>query len=185
MSTLSSALTWQAQRAAQMPPLFRQAGTTFEGRQGAVLLALCFALFLLMPAMALAAGPRDSAGVQITAGEAAPAAAIRKVIERQLAAFRRDDWAEAFSYAAPGIQRKFGTPDNFGTMVTQGYPAVYRHRSVHFGELRLLEGRPAQLVHFFGLDGRPVFFAYFMEQQPDGSWRIAGVRLLQVPESAV
>ena len=54
--------------------------------------------------------------------------AIRQVIENQLAAFQRDDGSEAFSYASPGIQRRFGTPDNFMAMVRSGYAAVYRPR---------------------------------------------------------
>ena len=40
-------------------------------------------------------------------------AAIRTAVESQLAAFQRDDGAAAFSYAAPAIQEKFGTPENF------------------------------------------------------------------------
>lgn len=175
MGTISSALIWRTRCAAQVPSALRTGAAALESGRLSTLLAVCFAVFLLLPAMALAAGQPGPAA----------AAEIRSVIERQIAAFQRDDWEEAFSYAAPGIQQKFGTPTDFAVMVTQGYPAVYRHRSVHFGELRLLEGRPAQLLHFFGLDGRPVFFAYFMEQQPDGAWRIAGVRLLKVPEGAV
>ena len=44
---------------------------------------------------------------------AAEQATIRHVIASQLAAFQRDDALEAFSYASPGIQRRFANPENF------------------------------------------------------------------------
>ena len=62
-------------------------------------------------------------------------------------------------------------------MVRQGYPPVYRPRSVDFRELVTSEGRIVQKVLFVGPDGVPVIAEYFMERQPDGSWRIDGCRL--------
>ena len=73
-------------------------------------------------------------------------AAIRTTIESQLAAFRRDDGAAAFSYAAPSIQEKFDTPENFMAMVRIGYEPVYRPREVEFHEIAVLEGAPTQEV---------------------------------------
>ncbi len=45
------------------------------------------------------------------------AAAVRKVIEAQLDAFRKDDAPRAFSYATAGIRMTFGTAENFMEMV--------------------------------------------------------------------
>ncbi|KGM36203.1 hypothetical protein P409_00670 [Inquilinus limosus MP06] len=99
------------------------------------------------------------------------------VIQKQLDAFQGDRAAEAFGYASPGIQQMFGTPDNFLAMVRQGYAPVYRPRSVDFRELVTREGRIVQKVLFVGPDGVPVIAEYFMQRQPDGSWRIDGCRL--------
>lgn len=126
-------------------------------------LALLF--FLALPAFAQA----QTADTDKTA--------IVGVIQRQLDAFQGDRAAEAFGYASPGIQQMFGTPDNFLAMVRQGYPPVYRPRSVDFRELVTSEGRIVQKVLFVGPDGVPVVAEYFMQRQPDGSWRIDGCRL--------
>ena len=107
---------------------------------------------------------------------------IRGVIESQLAAFQRDDGAEAFSYAAPGIQRKFGNPDIFMQMVRSGYAMVYRPQEVQILDLRINGNTIQQDVLFVGPDGKPVIAVYTMQQQEDGSWRIAGVYLRAVPQ---
>lgn len=108
--------------------------------------------------------------------------AIRGVIEQQVEAFRADDGDRAFGFASPGIQQMFGSADNFMAMVRQGYEPVYRPRSVEFRELVAERGRLAQRVLFVGPDGVPVVAEYTMEQQPDGTWRIAGCMLLRSPE---
>lgn len=116
---------------------------------------------------------------------AADKAAIRDVIEQQLDAFQRDDAAEAFSYASPTIQKKFGDPATFMRMVRQGYRPVYRPQAVEFRNLETMNGRLAQHVFVVGPDGRSVIAVYFMEQQPDGTWRIDGVRMTAAPDEAV
>ena len=115
---------------------------------------------------------------------AADQSAIRAVISDQMAAFRRDDAAGAFGFAAPNIQDMFGTPERFMTMVRDGYQAVYRPAEVRFGELIRIDGRLTQLVHVVGPDGVPRTALYFMERQPDGSWRIAGCMLAAEPGAA-
>ena len=110
---------------------------------------------------------------------------IRAVIEKQLNALQRDDWAEAYSYAAPAIQRKFGSPDVFRRMILRGYAIVHRPRSVSFEALREDQGRVAQMVHMVGPDGIAGRVVYFMAKQDDGSWRIAGVSLLRAADRSV
>jgi DNA-binding transcriptional LysR family regulator len=121
--------------------------------------------------------------VPLAAGEpgvnAADEPAIRAVIESQLRAFRHDDSARAFSFASPGIRRKFANTENFMAMVRSGYPAVYRPQEVEFRGLRAEGGRLLQEVLFVGPDGRPVVAVYEMQRQPDGSWRINGVTLVR------
>ncbi len=113
---------------------------------------------------------------------AADRGAIRQVIESQMSAFRQNDAAAAFRFAAPGIQAMFGTPDNFIRMVESGYPPVYRPREVEFRDIVTRDDLIVQKVLIVGPDGRPVLALYTMEMQPDGTWRIAGCRLVEVDE---
>ncbi|MEQ9638807.1 MAG: DUF4864 domain-containing protein [Alphaproteobacteria bacterium] len=112
-------------------------------------------------------------------------AAIRGVIEGQIEAFRRDDGAAAFGYAAPMIQSMFGDPDNFMRMVRTGYPQVYRPRSFEFRDMRMVGDRLIQSVLVIGPKGVPVLALYEMKQQPDGTWRIAGCTLAALSDKAV
>jgi hypothetical protein len=113
------------------------------------------------------------------------AAAIRQVIEYQMAAFRQDDGAGAYAFASPMIQQKFGNADIFMEMVRTGYPAVYRPREVEFRELKLENGRLLQEVFVIGPDGSPALAIYEMQRQPDGSWRINGCWLTRAPDQSV
>jgi uncharacterized protein DUF4864 len=105
---------------------------------------------------------------------AADRAAIRAVIEEQLAAFQRDDEIAAFDLASPTIQQQFRSSGNFMRMVRNGYLPVYRPRSVQFGDIETVEGAIIQRVELVGPDGAPALAHYVMERQPDGSWRING-----------
>jgi len=110
-------------------------------------------------------------------------AAIRAIIESQLAAFRRDDGAAAFAFATPNIQAMFGTPENFLEMVRRGYAPVYRPRSVEFADIVGSADSPVQLVNLVGPDGEAVIAAYEMARRPEG-WRINGCVLLRPPGRA-
>lgn len=102
---------------------------------------------------------------------------IRRVIGDQMAAFRRDDAAAAFGYAAPDIRDQFGSAERFMAMVREGYQPVYRPSEVRFGALVWFDGRLTQLVDVVGPDGVPRTAMYFMAHQPDGSWLIGGCML--------
>ena len=120
---------------------------------------------------------------------AAPAAAqdadaIRGVIGDQIEAFQRDDWAEAFGYASPGIRSMFRTPENFGRMVRGGYAMVWRPSAVEYGPLEQGPQGPVQIVYFTDAEGVQWVAAYSMEQV-DGAWRIDGVRIRKAPGAAV
>jgi hypothetical protein len=134
------------------------------------LLLVAIILCLASPAIAQNAAPSS-----------ADRSAIRDVIEKQIDAFRADDAERAFGFASPTIRGMFGTAEIFMDMVRQGYPPVYRPRSVEFGALADLDGQPAQKVHIVGPDGRPVTAIYVMTRLPDGTWRIDGC-YLQAPE---
>ncbi|HEX3497813.1 MAG TPA: DUF4864 domain-containing protein [Stellaceae bacterium] len=101
-------------------------------------------------------------------------AAIRAVIEEQLAAFQRDDESAVFRLASPTIQEQFQSSGNFMRMVRSGYQVVYRPRDVQFGEIETVDGNIIQRVELVGPDGVPALAHYVMQRQPDGSWRING-----------
>jgi hypothetical protein len=112
-------------------------------------------------------------------------AAIRQVIQSQMAAFQKDDGPTAYGYASPTIQQKFGNADIFIEMVKTGYPAVYRPREVEFRALKAENGRLLQEVFVIGPDGKPALAIYEMQRQPDGSWRINGCWLTAAPDQSV
>jgi uncharacterized protein DUF4864 len=132
----------------------------------AVLLLL---ILIALPAQAQQVAPSDKA-------------AIAGVIQDQIAAFKVDDASRAFGYASPAIQAKFGTPEEFLNMVRTGYGQVYRAAQVSFRDLVIEQGVPVQPVEIRGMDGTGVLALYFMERQPDGSWRINGVLIAELPE---
>ena len=129
----------------------------------------------------LTIGPANAGDVEVRAKDAA---AIRQVIESQLAALQRDDWVQAFSYAAPIIQEKFGSPEAFRRMVLSGYTIVHRPATFAFEDLEEIYGRLAQKVFMVGPDGSAAIVVYFMDKQEDGVWRIDGVSILPVADQS-
>lgn len=117
--------------------------------------------------------------------DAPDGAAFAHVIERQIAAFARDDADAAFAFASPDIRRSFMTAERFMAMVRNAFQPVYRPRSYSFEEPAIVEGVPIQPVRVIGPDGRGVVALYRMEKQPDGSWRIAGVTLHPTDERGI
>jgi ketosteroid isomerase-like protein len=131
------------------------------------LLLLAFAMF------ALPASASDKDG-------------IKAVIESQLNAFAVDDGATAYSYASPVVKMAFPSIEQFMAMVKNGYKPVYRNSDRVFGDVfedRL--GRPAMRVVLTGQDGKRYEAIYAMEQQKDGSWKIASCMIIVIPSQEV
>ncbi len=123
----------------------------------------------LLLALSLSAG--------LASGAFAQSAEIEANIAAQIQAFKADDFATAFTFASPNIQRLFGNPDNFGAMVRNGYPMVWRPSDVRFLELREVAGALWQKVMITDDDGAVHILDYQMIQQENG-WKINGVQLL-------
>lgn len=102
---------------------------------------------------------------------------IQSTIQSQIDAFLKDDFATAFSFASPNIKMFFGTPENFGQMVRQGYPMVHRPSDVRMLDLRDVGGRLWQRVMVTDQQGRTHMLDYQMVETPEG-WQINGVQLL-------
>ena len=111
---------------------------------------------------------------------AADVTAAQGVIRAQEQAFARDDAAAAYSHAAPAIREIFPAPDIFMSMVQNGYPPVYRHKSFEFGESRSEGNWISQHVHIIDANGEAWEALYTLEQQADGSYKITGCSLLKL-----
>ena len=133
-------------------------------------------LSALVVALGLALGPAIPAHAQEKP--------IQEVIEGQIAALQADDFALAFSFASPTIKGLFGTSTNFGLMVKEGYPMVYRPSDVEMQELREIAGNLWQRVRVVDQSGKTWFLDYMMIETPEG-WQINAVQILPAPEIGV
>lgn len=104
----------------------------------------------------------------------------QKVVESQLLAFRARDNEAAFSHASPSIRSMMGgSSERFIGMVRGDYEAIYSAKSFAFGRNKL-DGRTAyQEVLLTGPNGKDWKALYTLTKQPDGTWKISGVRLLK------
>ena len=110
-------------------------------------------------------------------------AALRSVISSQIEAFLAEDIDRAYSFASPFIQRKFGTPETFGTMVREGYPMVWRPSDVTFLDAEVIAGKLWQSVMLRGPAGKTWIVDYEMVEL-EGGWKINGVQVREAPEVA-
>lgn len=105
-------------------------------------------------------------------------AGIQAVITQQLDALSKEDGAVAESFAAPGIQEKFPSPDGFMGMVKNSYSALIRPRSTHFESLTQTGLGLVQKMTLVDGAGTLWTVAYTMVQV-DGQWRISGCFILK------
>ncbi|MEL6767043.1 MAG: DUF4864 domain-containing protein [Pseudomonadota bacterium] len=105
---------------------------------------------------------------------------IQAVIADQIDAFQRDDLAAAFAHASPGIQGIFRNPSNFGRMVAQGYPMIWRPRRYEMGDIATGPRGLTQTVVFED-DAGALWEADYLMQDVEGTWRINGVQLRRLP----
>ncbi len=120
------------------------------------------------------------------AGHAQEPETLKSIISSQIEAFRIDDGVTAFGFASLKIRSIFQSPERFMEMVRRQYAPVYRPENFRFGPTSLeTAGRPVQIVDIVDQQGSAWRATYTFEQHPDGSWRIAGVRLEKLPGSSV
>lgn len=121
-------------------------------------------------------------------GLAAPAMAqnadIEATIGAQMEAFRTGDVDRAFTYASPTIRDLFQTPENFGAMVRNGYPMVWRPSEVQYLDLREIDGALWQAVQVTDTQGRVHYLGYQMIQTENG-WKINAVKRIDAPDASV
>jgi Domain of unknown function (DUF4864) len=108
-----------------------------------------------------------------------PRAEMTRTVLDQLAAFRRDDWATAYTYASSGIQARFAL-EAFRQMVTTGYAPIARSARATVSRVEVLDASHGLVeVRVEGANGEIVDALYELVDE-QGSWRIEGV-LIQQP----
>lgn len=128
--------------------------------------------FGLLTAAALIVASASAFAEPADPGESA---ASRAVIEKQLEAFSRDAWDDAFAYAGPGVRGVFKTPERFAEMVQGGYAMVWRPKSVEFLDAEALEGGVLQRLRVVDQADEAYRLEYFLRRVGE-EWRIEGVR---------
>ena len=110
---------------------------------------------------------------------------IISVVSAQLQAFQDDDFEKAYSYASPTIKTIFSDYKKFRDMVVGQYQAVYRPKSINFGNVTTQGGTTFLEVYLVDPDGIFVTAIYTMQQQEDDSWLINGCFLNQAKSDQI
>lgn len=98
---------------------------------------------------------------------------LARVIDSQLSAFRKGDYAGAYAFADSALQAQV-SPAVFEHMVKTSYPAIARSRSASFG-VSLDNGAEAIVtVGVMSQSGHLLQYHYLMHHEP-GGWKISGV----------
>jgi hypothetical protein len=108
---------------------------------------------------------------------------LHAVIRGQLAAFRKDDFAGAYKFAAAAIREQFPLAA-FEAMVKSSYPSIAKNTDAVFG-LTLDDGEKAVVnVRVVGAKEESVSYQYLLERDGD-EWRIGGVFVLRDEAKAI
>jgi hypothetical protein len=110
-------------------------------------------------------------------------AAMRVLIEAQIAAMRAGDWPDAFALASPDLQAQYGTPAALRDDVTAHYAPLPAIASAEFIDIVTFRGLPTYRVTLAHGDGLTTTAYYLVRRLDDGSLRIAGCVLVRVPSS--
>jgi hypothetical protein len=105
---------------------------------------------------------------------------VHSVVEAQLAALRREDFAAAYALASARIKARF-EERFFAAMLRRSYAPLLRSTEAEFGVVRDKDGRLAQVtVTVRDQLKRSTIYRYWLVWETDG-WRINGVTLEQKP----
>ena len=99
---------------------------------------------------------------------------VKKVISSQLMAFKERNLEKAYSFAAPNIKRQFFNAKNFGLMVKNGYPVIWRQKNYQFVKFSSNGTRSIQRVLFRSNTDALLTYDYLLEKFSN-KWSIAGV----------
>ena len=130
-----------------------------RARSAVLLTAIAALLLLAGPVLAQRDADVDEAG---------------RVVLQQLEAFRRDDFATAYTFASRTIHDMFD-PARFEAMVRGGYPEIARSVRANIDGSKHGDGGELYLfLHVQGDNGRVIEAVYELVRE-NGAWRINGV----------
>ncbi|MEO4040699.1 DUF4864 domain-containing protein [Hoeflea sp. CAU 1731] len=112
---------------------------------------------------------------------------VQGIIKQQIEAFRSDDGETAYSFAAPGIKSAFPDTQRFMEMVKNRYGPIYRPGNLTFGR-NASEGDGRLMIQellITDTKGKSWQAVYILARQDDGTYRITGVRLTPIRDSAI
>ena len=99
---------------------------------------------------------------------------LTTVIDAQLTAFRADDYAKAYTFAAAEIKDMF-TREDFEGMVRKSYPVIAHSTSVDYG-MAFDTGEEAVIyVHVQNTGTKADGQFQYMLKKENGAWKISGV----------
>lgn len=105
-----------------------------------------------------------------------PAKELFAVVNRQLCAFRADDFGSAYRHAAAGVQEKFSLAQ-FEWMIRRDFSSMTQPAQVEFGAVEV-DGAGALVQVFLTAGNGSVHgFLYSFTAEADG-WKIDGVKSL-------
>ena len=110
-----------------------------------------------------------------------PLSRAQAVIRAQIEAFLADDADKAYSFASPAIRKIFPDRDTFFAMVKRRYAPVYRPGNYAFGRSSVSDDGATVLqeVLISVAEGTDWSAVYELEREPDGSYRINGVQMVE------
>ena len=95
------------------------------------------------------------------------------VVSAQLEAFRRNDFAKAYTFAAAGIREKFDAAA-FEKMVKEQYPVIANSKSAKFGAATE-NGEEAMLIVTIRGAGKQAGQFRYLFVREKSNWKISGV----------
>jgi len=112
---------------------------------------------------------------------------VQNIIKQQIEAFRSDDGETAYSFAAPGIKSAFPDTQRFMEMVKNSYAPIYRPGNLTFGRNASEDDGRLMMQELLITDrkGDSWQAVYILARQDDGNYRITGVRLAPIRDSAI
>ncbi|MBL8631480.1 MAG: DUF4864 domain-containing protein [Rhodospirillaceae bacterium] len=106
-----------------------------------------------------------------------PGLAIRRVIEQQLDAIRKDDAERALSFATPTIRTAFRDAATFMALLAKEYAPIIRWDKATFLDLRNKEDHYVQRVKLIDKKGKVAVANYALVKANTGEWFVAGVAI--------
>jgi hypothetical protein len=109
--------------------------------------------------------------------------ALQSIVQKQLAAFRKNDFAAAYVFADDGIKTQFPL-EAFAKMVKGGYPEIAKSASESFGITTDNGVDAVVIVRVVGDNKHAATFRYVLKFA-DKVWRVAGVVKVEVEDLEV